>query len=146
MARLKWNNTKLEHYFNFLFLFEDIAWDRAMQMDKSIFSERYPTSHYGMTEQERPFVGAYMLVCPWWQVLNISLQVTTMNDWSRPSVYGEGSYPPEDSGTNIIASSTDTYPRSFVNHSKWIRIVIYFPGQFGGHSSSFWLKEGKGVL
>lgn len=32
----------------------------------------------------------------------------------------------------------------FVDYSKWIRFAIYFPGQFGGHSSSAPLKEGNG--
>ena len=42
------------------------------------------------------------------------------------------------------ALSTDTSLPSFVDDSKWIRSAIYFPGQFGGHSSFVPLMEGNG--
>ena len=108
-------------------------------MDRSTFSEGHPTGHCGMVGRERH-------VC--WRACSERwcwIQATKMNGGNGPAVYTKWGHIHKRTAEEISFSLLYGHSLpSLIDYSKWIRITIYFPGQFGGHSSSPPLKKRNG--
>lgn len=111
----------------------------------NLVSLRHPTCHGGMAGWERPFIHWGLRA---WELAVVDGTEYKLQIWMAGvgQVYTTWGHTHKRTVEEISFTIIYTYPPPifFVDYSKWVRIAIYFSGQFRGHSSSAPLKEGNG--